>query len=572
MSIINNNENRNQLYVSDFLDEETEETLFKFFSEFNDKISDIVINKNKKSFVNGVKNNATVLFKDPKSAYEAIKRLNLRKLNKKTIRVMWHDADNSSRYNSHNNLFIKNIPEKVSPREFYDFFLQFGEIVSAKLNEDENGKHFGYGYINYQNPESALKAVAMTHEKDVWKESKNLEVKIFLKKNERINEGNKNIYIKNIPNDFTDKDIYNLFEKYGVITWAKVIIDTSTNRKFAIVNFEQEESVQVAIDQTNGMKIGEVQLFVSFLMKKTDRMNYLNKNFNKLKYCNLHVRNIPYQIKENELYQNFVQFGEIKSVRIAKKTKEIIEKGNTINIEVPEGFGYVCFFNPESAKIAIEKMNGGYLKKHENWKYSLIVDYFIPKKERLQLINKNKQFYRGGFPTNPNSILNQPGIGGFNNFMQMPNFAPNFNFPNQIHPMYNPNSMPTSFVNVRPNFPQNMNPKFNNQINNPQQSKVNNIVNPVQLPKNDDQPDINYLNSLEDESAKKDYLGEFIFKKIENHQLALKQNFTIDNIGKITGMILGIDDLKEITEIARNPNLLNSRLKEAMELMEFNNN
>ncbi len=564
------NENKNQLFVTDFSEMETEESLLYFFSEFRDQITDISLNKNKKTLEYTSKNHATIFFKDPRAASEAIKRLNLRKLNNNTVRVMWHDADHNSRYNSHNNLFVKNIPEKVSPREFYEYFSQFGEILSAKLNESENGKHFGYGYINYLNQDSANKAFDSTNGKAIWGEGKVIEIKNFLKKNERGMEANKNIYIKNIPNDFTDKDIQNIFEKFGLITWAKVINDNSTNRKFAIVNFDHEESVQVAIDNTNGMKIGDSQLFVSVLMKKNERAKFLNQNFKHMKYCNLHIRNIPYTVKESELHQNFEQFGEIKSVRIAKKTKEIIEKDKRVIIDVPEGFGYVCFFNPESAKTAIEKMNGSFLKKHENWKYPLIVDYFMPKKERAQYLNHIKKQTLGEFPNVQTNMLTQQPFGSFKPFMPIQNYPP-FNFQTQVQPMFPPNMMQGSMnpmINVgpRPNF----NQRPINQQGYNQPNKVKNV--PVQSPKNEDVPDINYLNSLEGYDAKKDYLGEFIFKQIENHPIALEKNFTIDNIGKITGMILGIDDIKEITEIAKNSNLLNSRLKEALDLMESTNN
>jgi polyadenylate-binding protein len=539
------------------MDTENEESLLQFFGSFRDKITDIVINKNKKSFEYSPKNNATLYFKDSFSASDAIRKLNLRKINGKTVRVMWHDADNSSRYNSHNNLFVKNIPEKVTPREFYEYFSQFGDILSAKLNEDENGKSFGYGYINYQDQDSAAKAFDSSNGKVIWGENKQIEVKNFLKKNERINEGNKNIYIKNIPNDFTDKDIHNLFDKYGVITWAKVITDNSTNRKFAIVNFEHDESVQVAIDNTNGIKIGEYQLFVSVLMRKNERVKYLNQNYSNMKFCNLHIRNIPYNVKETELHQNFEQFGEIKSVRIAKKFKQIDQGGNLKTIEIPDGFGYVCYFNQESAKAAIEKMNGSYLKKYEGWKYPLIVDYFMPKKERVLFLNRVKQSSQMGFPTNPN-MLAQPGFGGFMPRMPMGNF-PSFNFPTQGPPMMFPGMIQT----IGAGGPR---PNLTNQRPFVQTPKGNNV--PLQSPKNEEVPDLKYLDSLEGNDAKKDYLGEFIFKQVENHSTTTVQNLTIDAIGKITGMILGIDDIKDIFEIAKNRNLLNERMKEAIELLQ----
>jgi len=82
---------------------------------------------------------------------------------------------------------------------------------------------------------------------------------------------------------------------------------------------------------------------------------------------------------------------------------------------------------------------------------------------------------------------------------------------------------------------------------------------------------MDYLKSLEDFDSKKDYLGEFIFKQIENHPTSIRRNFTIDMIGKITGMILGIDDIGEIAKIAQDRNILEMRLNEALELMDSNN-
>jgi len=67
---------------------------------------------------------------------------------------------------------------------------------------------------------------------------------------------------------------------------------------------------------------------------------------------------------------------------------------------------------------------------------------------------------------------------------------------------------------------------------------------------------------------KKITLESLFFKKIENHKLAQTNNFTIDKIGKITGMILGIDDLNEIIDICMNQEHLSSRITEALGLLE----
>ena len=653
---IQQQESNISLFVSDFNDTVTLDNLWTFFNCFRDKIIQIIINKSNKllDIYQQRSKNATVYFVDPISATDAIKSLNLKKLNGRTVRVMWHDNNHSNRYNAQGNLFIKNVPENVTPREFYEKFLVYGEIVSAKLNEDDEGKHYGYGYVHYVDSESANNAVAETDGKEIWKGAM-LEVRNFVKKNERAYEINRNIYVKNFPQEFTEHDLNKIFGVYGPISYSKVLTDVNTKKKFAIVGFENEDSMNNAIQNANGKKLGDSALYVVSLMKKQDRQRFLNntntdKNFrlsSNTKYCNLHIRNIPFNVKENELYDNFVIYGEIKSVKIAKMILVTKEKNETKEVETSKGFGYVCFTNQESAKYAMEKMNNGFLVKHENWKRPLIIEYFMSKRERMEHLKHHQSD-----PTNSGSIMNpnfmqpnynvnqrvlnnqvefpqglsqqnypqhiyqqQPQIYPQPNFQQQPQIYPQPNFqqqpqiyPQSLYPnqntMYQQPNIYSQQVNMMLNYPQQeINPsiqqfpqqRVNKQQNafvekQPQQfiqhpgfNNMNNILKQETKPaaKNtnqimnqkipEDEPDLNYLFSLDDDFARKDYLGEFIFKKIEKHQLAEKKSMSMDTIGKITGMILGIEDIKEITETCRNNVLLTNRIIEALELMESNN-
>ncbi len=646
------------VFISDFNDSVTLENLWNFFNDFRNKIVQINMNKSKKPLdlyqLNSF--NATVQFKDIPSASEAIRRLNLRKLNGRTVRVMWHDNNHSSRYNSLGNLFIKNVPEYVTPRDFYEFFLQFGEIVSAKLSEDDEGKHYGYGYVHYVNAESANNAVQYSDGKEVWKGTI-LEVKNFMKKNERGYEVNRNVYVKNFPQEFNEDEIRQLFSVYGPISFCKVLTDSSTKKKFAIISFEDEESVNNAISNANGKKLGEYSLYVVSLMKKQDRQRFLTNsnaenNFrlsNNYRYCNLHIRNIPFIVKEDELYNNFVQFGEIRSVKIAKMILVTKEKNETKEVETSKGFGYVCFINPESAKYALEKMNNGFLKRHETWKRPLLIEYFMPKRERMQHLKQSQSGSNySGLPSNQNLNplmfnsqvafpqqqnlpqqtsyqSNFPQVYQQQGMFQQPNYQPQmfsqtgFQQPSIIpqsniySPQQNIYSQPSNpgmqnLNLIQPNYQQPISTfpqqQFQQQVNyknqqqfqqipgqkrqpapqqHPSFNQMNQILQQETLPPkttiqntinqkvSEDEPDLNYLFSLDDDFAKKDYLGEFIFRKIEKHPLTEKKHMTIDTIGKITGMILGIEDIKEITETCRNNQLLTNRIIEALELMESNN-
>ncbi len=531
---------RTVLFVSELNDNITESDLENFFQDFKESILVIQINRMNRMMESIAPKNltATVIFKDHTKADEARKALNLRKMRGKTVRIMWHEKDNSVRYNTHGNLFIKNVSNDVKPRDFYEKFLEFGDVISAKLCEDEDGNHYGYGYVSYYNPESAEAAIKGLHDKEVW-DGQKLEVVKFQKKNERFQNLtiNKNLYIKNLPEKYNESSLKKMFESYGTITWTKVMTDLN-GRKSAIVSFDSEESVQKARELNNSVVEGN-ELYVDSLMKKSDRKKILSSRINdnnyklnsQFKNCNLHLRNIPDGLDENSLSSGFEKFGEIKSVKIPKMM--LVTKINNEFKEIPmsKGFAYVCFVEQEAAKRAKEEMNNTFLPGFENAKRPILVDFFMPKYERRQMLNRIQQQYPG---------------------KQLPMVNP-----------YGGNPFGIS-MNLHPNLVKHIKPQAYQNKPVKQQDKVHTAP----LVKTDD-PDVNYLRSLEDDVAKKDYLGEFIFKKIENHPLSQSYNFTIDTIGKITGMILGIENINEIVEITINHDNLTGRITEALSLLNI---
>lgn len=549
------------LFVSELPENITEEDLQTFFSEYKDSIFMTQIN-NKFAGSRGVDAfhpralNATVIFKDHKRADEARKNLNMRKLRGKTIRIMWHERDNNIRYNTQGNLFVKNIPLDIKARQFYEKFLQFGDIISAKLIEDEEGNHNGYGYVSYYNSESADNAIAALNNKEVWPGSK-LEVARFQKKNERFSSNklsmNKNLYVKNIPESFKEADLKSLFGKYGNVTWSKILVDAN-QRKSAILSMETEDAANKAREALNNLTIEDSTLFVDSLQKKSDRQRILSSKINEnnsilntqFKNCNLHIKNLPEKCTEKQLSDEFGKYGEIKSLKIPKYIL-VTKVGDQIKEEtVSRGFGYVCFLSAECAKKAKEEMNNQVLDCFPESKRPLLIDFFMPKFERKNILLKYQQQF------NPNArqqmpLMNPMTAFGGQNAMNMPFMG---------HPM-----MPK--------------PKNASIYQAPVQGRTCPKPIPASQPqfapiKKDDDPDLAYYNSIEDDSAKKEYLGEFIFKKISNHPLNQTKPLTIDVIGKITGMILGIDDLTEILDICKNHDNLTARISEALSLLNLN--
>ena len=236
---------KNILFVSNLIENITEGDLEIFFQAFKENIFVINLNRNQRhsDFQRG--HSAHIIFKDQASAEEALFQLNLRKLRGKTIRITPFEKENSVRYSNNNgNLFIKNIPESVSPREFFEAFSKFGKINSARLGEDDEGNHYGYGYLQYSNEEGIKKALEEAKNTKIF--GVQLEIEKFLRKNERLTHTfsqtsteNKTIYVKNTNDKTTllpEVKLRELFDKYGKINWFKIFKDKNL-REFAIISY-----------------------------------------------------------------------------------------------------------------------------------------------------------------------------------------------------------------------------------------------------------------------------------------------------------------------------------------------
>ena len=201
------------LFVSGLDKKVNENMLYQLFNEYC--VSYIKIAKDhitRESF-----GYAFIGFKNKVKAEQALQNLNYSRLCQKTLRISWYNREpNNFRNHPENNIFVKNIPKDVTPREFDEYFSKFGNIISAKIAEDEEGESMGYGFVLYENEENAKKAIDECHGK-MWK-NKKLFVCQFQKNRPRKPLRFNNLYVRNIPKDWTEDDVRKYFSKYGEIS------------------------------------------------------------------------------------------------------------------------------------------------------------------------------------------------------------------------------------------------------------------------------------------------------------------------------------------------------------------
>lgn len=545
---------KNVLHFSDLSLNVVQSDLEMFLSAYKQNIVVISLDQKTQSTDYQKFLRAKVIFKDSASANKVRLEQNLKKIKGHSVRIMWDERDSSIRYNTKSNLFIKGIPESTTPREVYEYFMKFGDISSLKIPEDENGSHHGYGYITYYNPEDAENVLLKVAKENVF--GVKLEVSHFQRRNERnfefYSSNARSLYIRNFPDNYKEDDLKKLCSQHGEV--EKIIIHQGTGENnYGIATFISEEETRKALESLSGVSFGEKRLFVQPLQNKYERKQFIQNQIRESNIklneqyhlCNLHIRNIPYNATEEDLRKTFEKFGNIKSLKIEKFILETKESDKLKEIPTSKGFGYLCYDNQESAKKAIEEFNGKYLEGFESWNRPILIDYFMPKQQRMIYANQL-------MGTSSMNNMPYPMIGMPFNMGMMP--------PQSLHmrvpmPGYMPrNQPPRGYYQQKQQM--HRQPHNKNAPKNQQPKNKPSLI------------DMNVLNSLETEESKRDYLGEIIFKAIEESPVAAKNNMTIDTISKITGMIIGIANLDEVIATVQSESTLYNRIEEGLNLLK----
>ena len=272
----------NVLYVADLPNETTNEDLQRLFQDYHFQFTSL----------NNYKNNtawAQVYLENKEWATRArhelngyiLKPMSCTNITKgKPIRICKYEGKSSNKQtNIKQSLLIKNIDINMTQKEFYNIFLEYGDIVSGKIEYDENGISKGFGYIYYYTEESAEEAKKQLNGKCFF--GKPLEI-VNLIPGKKNKSNTITLFVLNIPNDVDKDKLTHIFEQFGPVSNISVY-----NKGFAYVSYNNIDSASKCLNQMKMNPIsfpGLPNIVVKYASSKEEResnRNFMNNNYDR---------------------------------------------------------------------------------------------------------------------------------------------------------------------------------------------------------------------------------------------------------------------------------------------------
>lgn len=176
-----------------------------------------------------------------------------------------------------------------------------------------------------------------------------------------------NIFVNNLPLDIFDEQLTKMFEPFGTVISAKVMVNLTTgqSKSFGFVKFEDVQSAEKAILQMNGKIIREGQKPLVVKLAESSTVSLPSGTPSPTIY----VKGIPLTLSEKDLLSLFASYGTIVSHKLLK---DKITGSYT-------GQCFLTYQQIESADYAISALHGYIFPGHNE---ALVVRFADTEEEK----------------------------------------------------------------------------------------------------------------------------------------------------------------------------------------------
>ncbi|ETV97064.1 hypothetical protein H310_09888 [Aphanomyces invadans] len=427
------------------------------------------------------------------------------------------------------NCYVKNIPQTWDDATLRKEFEPFGAISSCVVMKDSTSdSNRGFGFVNFEEPESARQATDKLNGKPVAKDDNGADIELYVGKAQKRSERERelrhkfealkmerinkyqgvNLYVKNLDDQLNDDDLREAFAAVGTITSARIMRDPAgTSRGFGFVCFATPEEATKAVTDMNGKLLNGKPIYVALAQRK--------------------------EVRRAQLEAQHAQ---------QRATGMVVGRGLPMQHQPPM-YGAAPMFYAQPNQL--------------------------PPQARHGFVYPQQMMPRGGIPRGP-MPYRQPGVPGGPGGYGMPQYGMPAQGGQQRQPRgRRPQGPPGQMAGPPQGQPGNPNgPRQNNRNNFKYTANARNQPSlqeqmPPAAPVVAGVPTLEPLTSAAlaaaSPSIQKNMIGERLFPLIHRSQPELA--------GKITGMLLEMDN-GELLHLLESPDALDSKIAEALAVLE----
>ncbi|KAG5466553.1 hypothetical protein LSCM4_01705 [Leishmania orientalis] len=266
-------------------------------------------------------------------------------------------------------IYVGDLDAAINEPQLVEMFKPFGTILNVRVCRDIiTQRSLGYGYVNFDNHDSAEKAIESMNFKRVGDKCVRL---MWQQRDPALRySGNGNVFVKNLEKDVDSKSLHEIFTKFGSILSCKVMQDEKgKSRGYGFVHFKDEASAKDAIVKMNGVpdhaSEDKKALYVANFIRRNARLAALVANF-----TNVYIKQVLPTVNKEVIEKFFAKFGGITSAAACK------DKSGRV-------FAFCNFEKHDDAVKAVEAMHDHHIDGITAPGERLYVQRAQPRSERL---------------------------------------------------------------------------------------------------------------------------------------------------------------------------------------------
>ncbi|CCW61390.1 unnamed protein product [Phytomonas sp. EM1] len=268
-------------------------------------------------------------------------------------------------------IWVGGLDLSLNEQKLYDYFVRIGPVASVRVCVDSaTQKSLGYGYVNFQDPADAEKALDLVGSK---LGNRYLRIAKIQRDPAKRRSGVSNIVVKKLPATIDTYALKEMFAKFGRLTSIVLAYDEKgASRGYARISYEREESAVEAVKEMNGTEVDGQPILVE---------RYQPQHHEEMlkQFANLYVKNLNPAVTDEQLRDFFSTYGTVTSAKV----RDLGE------IKTEVGFGYVAFVSHDDAVKAVEALNGKECEIAQKG-MALDVSRFRSREERLRDLERQR--------------------------------------------------------------------------------------------------------------------------------------------------------------------------------------